>query len=109
VGANWIRWVRRKWILATARFDDGTYGSLLNETPTHNTLGRDQPAARAEKYSRSHTTIERPSNTDLNQHISFDLASGLSHCSTVYLRGAVHFPTNTVNVANADALRKLTY
>jgi hypothetical protein len=96
-------------VLASATFDDDGYGGLIDDTPGHNSIIDDPTGGDHGKILNiNYSTSTDASKADLNQYVSFQPDTGLSHGSTVFFRGYVQFPAST-SLSNGDVLRKLTY
>ncbi|HEY4133205.1 MAG TPA: hypothetical protein VGM50_21485 [Gemmatimonadaceae bacterium] len=96
-------------VLASASFDDDTYGALIDDTPGHNSIIDDPTGGGHGKILNiNYSTSSDASDADLNQYVSFQPDTGLGAASSVFFRGYVEFPPNT-NLSNGDVLRKLTY
>jgi hypothetical protein len=96
--------------LASATFEDGTYGTnILNETPGHNSIVADPSNSGHGKVLQVLYNASTGNGADLNQFVSYNPKTPLSHGSTTYFRGQFYFPANTPNFTNGDVLRKLTY
>ena len=99
-------------LIASADFDDGTFGSLTNETSSNSVIADPTGSGRGNVYRavyRGMNGATMDTRADLNKFISYNPKSGLSHGSTVFFRGDVYFPANTPNFTNGNVLRKLTY
>ncbi len=104
-------------LLASADFEDGTYGSLLAETPGHLAIIADPTGAGHGKVMQvtfacgnTAPACIQPGTTraDLNQFASWNPTSGLSHGSTFRFSGQVYIPANTPHMTDGT-LRKLLY
>ncbi|MDB4912938.1 MAG: hypothetical protein JWM95_582 [Gemmatimonadetes bacterium] len=97
--------------IATHDFNDGTFGPYTNDTPGHNSIIADPTGAG--RGSVAQVKYDYPANgggqIDLNQYFSLYPKTSYSYGSTVFFRGYVYFPANTVKLTDQNVLRKLVY
>lgn len=104
-------------VLASANFDDGTYGSLLAETPGHLAIIADPTNSGHGKVMQvsyacggGQPACIQPGTTraDLNQFASWNPTAGLGLGTTFVFKGQVFIPANTPRFTDGT-LRKLVY